>query len=115
MRANAPSRDIKTAEALKQVLLSADTIVFNNVASGNYFAKVLERLGIAEAVKAKIVRTAPREVYERILPGSGDDIAFLIIRTGDVPARIDIEIPGDPTALAGLRRRLRAWPVRRSR
>lgn len=76
VRANAPSRDIKTGEALKQVLLSADTIVFNNVASGNYFAKVLERLGIAEAVKAKIVRTAPREVYERILPGSGDDIAF---------------------------------------
>lgn len=75
VRAQAPSREIKTADALKQVLLKADTIVFNNVASGNYFAKVLERLGIAEAVKAKIVRTGPREVYERILPGSGDDIA----------------------------------------
>jgi molybdate transport system substrate-binding protein len=35
------------AGCLKQVLLRADSIVFNNVASGNQFAKVLERLGIA--------------------------------------------------------------------
>jgi serine phosphatase RsbU (regulator of sigma subunit)/anti-sigma regulatory factor (Ser/Thr protein kinase) len=41
--------------------------------------------------------------------GSGDDIAFLIVRSRDVPARMDIEIAGDPAALAGLRRRLRAW------
>ena len=50
-------------------------IVFNNVASGNEFAKVLERLGIAEEVKAKVVRTEPRETFERILAGSGDDLA----------------------------------------
>ena len=41
--------------------------------------------------------------------GSGDDIAFLIIRSGDIPARLDIELAGDPAALAGLRRRLRTW------
>ena len=50
-------------------------IVFNNVASGNEFAKVLERLGIAEEVKGKVVRTEPRETFERILTGSGDDLA----------------------------------------
>jgi molybdate transport system substrate-binding protein len=74
-RADAPPRDIKTADGLKQVLQRADTIVFNNVASGNQFAKVLERLGIAEEVKAKIVRTEPSEMFERILAGSGDDLA----------------------------------------
>jgi len=74
-RADAPARDIKTAEALKQVLKRADSIVFNNVASGNEFAKVLEQLGIAEEVKAKVVRTEPRETFERILTGSGDDLA----------------------------------------
>ena len=74
-RADAPSRDIKTADALKQVLLKADTIVFNNVASGNQFAKVLDRLGIAEEVKAKVVRTEPGKMYEPILNGSKDDIA----------------------------------------
>jgi molybdate transport system substrate-binding protein len=57
-RADAPAREIKTADALKQVLLRADTIVVNNVASGNYFAKVLERLGIADEVAPRL-RTFP--------------------------------------------------------
>ncbi len=74
-RADAPSRDIKTPDALKQVLLRADSIVFNNVASGNQFAKVLERLGIAEDVKNKITRTEIRDTFERILSGSGNDLA----------------------------------------
>jgi molybdate transport system substrate-binding protein len=74
-RADAPARDIKTAEALKQVLRRADTVVFNNVASGNEFAKVLERLGIAEEIKSKVVRTDPAQTFERVLTGSGDDLA----------------------------------------
>src|SRR5436190_20925498 len=60
-RADAPARDIKTAEALKQVLLRADSIVFNTVASGDQFAKVLERLGIADEVKGKVARTDPAQ------------------------------------------------------
>jgi ABC-type proline/glycine betaine transport system ATPase subunit len=74
-RADAPPRDIKTADAVKQLLLKADTIAFNNVASGNQFAKVLDRLGIAEEVKAKVTRTEPGKMYEPILNGSKDDIA----------------------------------------
>jgi molybdate transport system substrate-binding protein len=74
-RADAPARDIKTSDALKQVLLKTDTIAFNNVAWGNQFAKVLERLGIADEVKAKIVRTEPGKMYEPLISGSGDDIA----------------------------------------
>jgi molybdate transport system substrate-binding protein len=74
-RADAPAREIKTTDALKQVLRRADTIVFNNVASGNYFAKVLERLGIAEDVKTKVVRTEPGKMFEPILNGRGDDVA----------------------------------------
>jgi molybdate transport system substrate-binding protein len=78
-RADAPARDIRTADALKQALRRADSIVFNTVASGNEFGKVLERLGIAEAVKAKIVRTDPAQTFERILAGSGDDLAVATI------------------------------------
>ncbi|MDX6627941.1 MAG: hypothetical protein QOH00_187 [Gaiellales bacterium] len=53
---------------------------------------------------------ASRVVHEVAgLVGSGDDIAFLIIRACDIPARMDIEISSDPAALAGLRRRLRSW------
>jgi len=48
-----------------------------------------------------------REVAARV--GSGDDIAFLVVRASGVPARMDIEIPADPALLGGLRRRLRTW------
>lgn len=73
-RADAPARDISTVEAFQQALLSADTLIFNNVASGNYFATVLERLNIAEAVKAKVARIPPAAVFERIRTGKGNDI-----------------------------------------
>lgn len=73
-RADAPARDISTTEAFKQALLKADSVIFNNVASGNYFAKVLQRLGIAEAVKSKIVRAEPAVVFERVIQGKGNDI-----------------------------------------
>ena len=74
MRADAPATAITTTEALKHALLSADSIIFNNVASGNYFAKVLDRLNIADKVRTKIVRVDPSVVFERVLQGTGKDI-----------------------------------------
>jgi molybdate transport system substrate-binding protein len=65
---------ISTPGALQQALLGADAIVFNNVASGNTFATVLDRLGISETVKGKITRGSPTEVIARIVPGKGNDI-----------------------------------------
>src|SRR6266849_2570571 len=66
VRADAPARDISTVDAFKQTLLNADSLIFNNVASGNYFAQVLDRLGIAEAMKAKVVRLDAVAVYDRV-------------------------------------------------
>src|SRR6266581_44874 len=79
VRVDAPARDISTTEAFKQTLLNADSLIFNNVASGNYFAKVLERLGIAEAVKAKVIRLDPFAVNERVIQGKGTDIGVGVI------------------------------------
>lgn len=73
-RADAPAHDISTVEAFRQFLLNADSLIFNNVASGNYFATVLERLNISEAVKARVVRIPPAAVFERIKQGKGNDI-----------------------------------------
>jgi molybdate transport system substrate-binding protein len=73
-RRDSPAHDISSPEELKQTLLGADTIVFNNIASGNSFAKVLEKLGIAEVLKPKIVRTTPNGIFEPVLKGNGDDI-----------------------------------------
>jgi molybdate transport system substrate-binding protein len=75
-RADAPARDISTVEAFRRVLLNADVLLFNTVASGNHFATVLERLNIAEAVKAKVVRLPPGPaIYERVIQGKSNDIA----------------------------------------
>ena len=79
VRADAPARDVSTTEAFKQTLLNADALIFNNVASGNYFAKVLERLGIAEAVKAKVIRLDPFAVNDRVIQGKGNDIGVGVI------------------------------------
>jgi molybdate transport system substrate-binding protein len=57
VKAGAPKPDISTAEALKQTLLSAKSIAYSEPsaggASGVYFAKLLERMGIAEQMKPK--------------------------------------------------------------
>lgn len=79
VRTDAPSRDVSTAETFRQALLDADSLIFNNVASGNYFAKVLERLGIAETVKAKVVRLDPFSVNDRVIQGNGNDIGVGVI------------------------------------
>ncbi|MBI2371341.1 MAG: substrate-binding domain-containing protein, partial [Deltaproteobacteria bacterium] len=57
VREGAPRPDISTPEALKQTLLAAKSLVYMDPArgatSGIHFAGVLQRLGIAEAVKGK--------------------------------------------------------------
>jgi len=85
VRADAPAHDVSTIGAFKQTLSNADSLIFNNVASGNYFATVLERLGISEAVKAKVVRLDPLAVYDRVLQGKGNDIGAGVIRLINTP------------------------------
>lgn len=74
-RIDSPAYDISTVEKFKNTLLGADLIVFNSVKSGAAFAAVLERLGIAETLKPKIVRTAPLGIFGPVLKGKGNDIA----------------------------------------
>jgi molybdate transport system substrate-binding protein len=74
-RLGSPVHDISTIDKFKATLLGADLIVFNAVKSGEAFAKVLERLGIAETVKPKIVRTAPLDIFKPVLAAKGNDMA----------------------------------------
>jgi molybdate transport system substrate-binding protein len=56
VRENAPLPDISTPEAFKQTLLKAKSIVYvdpSKGTSGKHLAAVLQRLGIAEAVRPK--------------------------------------------------------------
>lgn len=74
-RKDSPMYDISTVEKLKNTLLGADLLVFNSVKSGDAFAKVLARLGIADTLKPKIVRTTPNGIFEPVLKGKGNDMA----------------------------------------
>lgn len=74
-RSDGPAHDISTPEKLRRTLLGADLLVFNNVASGSAFERVLERLGITEALKPRIVRTSPLGIFAPVLKGKGDDMA----------------------------------------
>ena len=80
IRADAPAQSIATVEALRQVLLKADTLITNTVVSGDQFVAILERLNIAEVVKAKMVRLPPGpRIYERVIQGKGNDIGAGVI------------------------------------
>ena len=56
VRKGASLPDISSADMFKQAMLDADAIVCNVASSGVYMVKLLEKLGIAEAMKDKILK-----------------------------------------------------------
>jgi molybdate transport system substrate-binding protein len=60
VRKGAPTPDIGTAEAFKAALLAARSITYSKTGiSGIYFRDLLERLGLADAMRPKTVLPAP--------------------------------------------------------
>lgn len=77
IREGVPVPDISTLEALKETLLSADSLIFANLASGSHFLKVVERLGISDDVKSKSTQLANgSEVFDEVLKRNGRDIGI---------------------------------------
>ena len=72
VRKGAPKPDISTPEAFKRAMLQATAIACPDPAlggsSGVHIAKVFERLGIADAVKAKLVYVSTPE-QDQTMPG----------------------------------------------
>ncbi len=78
MRAGAPKPDISTVDALKRALLETKSITYaKEGGSGIYFASLLERLGIAEAMKPKTKYFAGN-VGELVAKGEADMAVQLI-------------------------------------
>jgi molybdate transport system substrate-binding protein len=55
VRKGAPEPDISSVESLKAAILAADSIVYNVATSGQYIVQMMEKLGVADAIKDKIV------------------------------------------------------------
>jgi molybdate transport system substrate-binding protein len=71
-----PLPDISTTEALRQTLINAKSLVYADPAkgasSGIYFANLLQRLGIAEAVKEKTFLRPGGYVVELVAEGKAE-------------------------------------------
>jgi molybdate transport system substrate-binding protein len=76
VRAGAPKPDIGSADALKATLLAAKSITYSDPAkggaSGVYFAQVLDRLGIAEQMKAKTILVPGAQAAEAVARGEAE-------------------------------------------
>ena len=80
VRAGAPRGDISTAEALKQMLLKAQSIAsIPASASGVQLAGIYERLGIANDMKAKIkAQPTPKQIVEAVAHGDAELAVFTL-------------------------------------
>ena len=73
VRTGEPKPDIGTIDKLKRVLLEARSIaVTTSGASGIHFAQVIEKLGIADAIRAKSVTRPGGLIGELVVQGEAD-------------------------------------------
>jgi len=54
IRKGAPRPDISSAQALKAAILAAESVVYNEATSGQYIVQMMERLGVAEAIRDRV-------------------------------------------------------------
>jgi molybdate transport system substrate-binding protein len=76
VRAGAPKPDISSGEALKAVLLAAKTVGYTSGPSGIYMAALIERMGIADAVKPKHRGVASGGTIGTIVASGDAEIGF---------------------------------------
>ena len=82
VRAGAAKPDIGTADAFRRTMLAAKSVVYTPAGgSGIYFLKVLERLGIANAMKPKLVAYVSGTVADRVASG---DIEYAVQQVSEL-------------------------------
>jgi molybdate transport system substrate-binding protein len=101
VRKGASRPDISSAEALKRTLLAAKSITYSNPAAGGasgiHFAKVLDRLGIANEMKPKTILAKPGDETGVLVANGKAEIGVLQLQVLMPVAGIEIvgPLPGD--------------------
>jgi len=92
VKAGAPHPDVATLESFQATLLSARSVAFSRSgASGIYFQALLDRLGLAEEIKAKATIVPAGLTAERLVTGEAD---IAIQQISELLAVPGIEIAG---------------------
>jgi molybdate transport system substrate-binding protein len=98
VKKGAPKPDISTPETYKQTLLKAKSIAYSNPgsggASGVFFAKTLERMGIADQVKDKTHFPPPSGNSAKLVVSGEAELA--IQQEPEVMAVSGVDIVGPP-------------------
>jgi len=76
VRAGASRPDISSGEALKRALLAAKSIAYSSSASGIYLAGLFRRMGIADALKARIKQSPPGTPVGDLIARGEAEIGF---------------------------------------
>lgn len=97
VRAGAPKPDVSTTDALKRALLGAKSVAYTTSgASGIHFANVIERLGIANEVRAKGVTRPGGLIGELVASGEAEIAVQQIPEIMAVPGIVFVgPLPGD--------------------
>lgn len=102
VKAGTSRPDISTPDKLKAALLAAKTVGYSQGASGQHFQTVIQKLGIADAIKAKAVVVQGRPVGAAIASGEAEigvqQVAELrpvagVDVIGEMPAALQKQIP----------------------
>src|SRR6266700_5510030 len=93
IKKGAPRPDIATPDAFKRTMLSAKSISWaKEGASGIYFASLLERMGIAEQMKPKVVLAPSGAVVGKLV--AGGEVQFGVILVNELMAAPGVEVLG---------------------
>ena len=76
-RGDGKAPDISSSDALKQSLAEADSVVFNRASTGLYLENMLKKIGVWNAIEAKVVRYPDgASVMEHLIKGRGNEFGF---------------------------------------
>lgn len=106
VRAGAPKPDIATVDAFKRAVLHAGSVTYSDGPSGLYIAGLMERLGLAEAIKSRTkLTTGP--VAELLARGDAElglqqIVAILPVKGADLVGPLPAELQNIIVYAAGL-------------
>jgi molybdate transport system substrate-binding protein len=94
VREGGPAPDISNAEVLRKLLLSARAIAFDDARTpvGGYLDRMLVQLGIADAVRPKVVAKAPIDGGAELVAKGEADIGFYLV--SEVKAQPGVRLVG---------------------